>query len=249
MGFPRQEYWSGLPFLSPKDLPYPKIDQIHVFCIAGGFLTTEPFIWSKIYFLVTYIFEVGLALWSIMEQAYSLFLMTVLVSKQLSCLSVIHLLISSAFAFIHLSAYLFNEYLYFLDLRHSTGRKILQWKIWVSYGIPQPEGTLFSVTHAKALSVSQFTQSCPTLGNPKDCSTPGFPVHHQLLELAQTHVHWVSDAIKPSHPLSSPSLPAFNLSQNWYLFQWVSSSHQVAKVLEFQLQHQSFQWTPRTDLL
>ena len=65
-----------------------------------------------------------------------------------------------------------------------------------------------------------------------DCSTPGFPVHHQLLELAQTHVHWVSDALQPSHPLSSPSPPAFSLSQHQGLFRWVSSSHQVAKVLE-----------------
>ena len=75
-----------------------------------------------------------------------------------------------------------------------------------------------------------------------DCSTPGFPVHHQLLELSQTHVHWVGDAIQPSYPLSSPSPPAFNLSQHQGLFQWVSSLHQVAKVLEFQLQHPSFQW-------
>ena len=75
------------------------------------------------------------------------------------------------------------------------------------------------------------------------------PVRHQLLEFTQIHVHWVSDAIQPSHPLSFPSPPAFNLSQHQGIFQWVSSSHQVAKVLEFQLQHQSFQWTPRTDLL
>ena len=86
---------------------------------------------------------------------------------------------------------------------------------------------------------SSVAQSCPTLCDPMDCSTPGFPVHHQLLELTQTHVHWVSDAIQPSHPLSSPSPPAFNLSQHQGLFKWVSSSHQVAKVLEFQLQHQS----------
>ena len=71
------------------------------------------------------------------------------------------------------------------------------------------------------------------------CSMPGFPVFHYLLEFAQTHVHRVSDAIQSSHPLSSPSPPAFNLSQHQSLFQWVSSSHQVAKVLEFQLQHQS----------
>ena len=76
-----------------------------------------------------------------------------------------------------------------------------------------------------------------------------FPVHCQLLESTQTHVHWVGDAIQPSHSLSSPSPPALNLSQHQGLFEWVSSSHQVAKVLEFQLQHQSFQWTPRTDLL
>ena len=84
------------------------------------------------------------------------------------------------------------------------------------------------------------------LCDPMDLSTPGFPVHHQLLELAQTHVHWVGDAIQRSYPLLSPSPPALNLSQHQCLFKWVSSSHQVAKVLEFQLQHQSFQWTPRT---
>ena len=76
-------------------------------------------------------------------------------------------------------------------------------------------------------------------------STPGLLVHHKLLEFTQTHAHWVRDAILPSHPLSSPSPPAPNPSQHQGLFQWVSSSHQVAKVLEFQLQHQSFQWTPR----
>ena len=82
-----------------------------------------------------------------------------------------------------------------------------------------------------------------------DWSTPGFPVFHHLLEFAQTHVHWVSDAIQPSHPLSSPSPAAFNLSQHQGLFQWVSSSHQVAKVLELQLQHQSFQQILRVDFL
>ena len=93
------------------------------------------------------------------------------------------------------------------------------------------------------------TQSGPTLCNPMDYSMPGLPFYHQLAELAQTHVHQVSDDIQPSHPLSSPSPPAFNLSQQQGLFQWVSSSHQVAKVLEFQLQHQSFQWMFRTDFL
>ena len=81
-----------------------------------------------------------------------------------------------------------------------------------------------------------------------DCSMPGLPVHHQLPEFTQTHVHRVGDAIQPSHPLSSPS-PAFKLSQHQGFFQRVSSSHQVAKVLEFQLQHQSFQWIFRTEFL
>ena len=85
---------------------------------------------------------------------------------------------------------------------------------------------------------SSVAQSCPALCDPTDCSTPGFPVHHQLPELAQTHVHWVGDAVQQSHPLLSPSPPAFNLSQHQGIFQWVSSSHQVARVLEFQLQHQ-----------
>ena len=98
-------------------------------------------------------------------------------------------------------------------------------------------------------SVSSVTQSCLTLCDPMNCSMPGLPVHHQLLESTQTHVHWVGDANQPFHPLSSPSPPALNLSQHQGLFKWVNSSHQGAKVLEFQLQHQSFQWTPRTDLL
>ena len=96
---------------------------------------------------------------------------------------------------------------------------------------------------------SSVTQLCPILCDPMSCSTPGLPVHHQLPEFTQTHIHWVGDAIQLSHPLSSPSPPTLNLSQHQGFFQWVSSSHQVAKVLEFQLQHQSFQWTLRTDLL
>ena len=93
------------------------------------------------------------------------------------------------------------------------------------------------------------TQSCPTLCDPMDCSMPGFPVLHHLPELAQTHVHWDSDAIQPSHPLSSPSPPALNLPQHQDLFKWVSSLHEVAKVLEFELQHLSFRWTFRPDFL
>ena len=89
------------------------------------------------------------------------------------------------------------------------------------------------------LQFSSVTQSCLTLCDPMDCSMPVSPVHHQLLKLAQTHVHQVGDAIQPSHSLSSPSLPAFNLSQDQGLFQLISL-HQVVKVLEMQLQHQTF---------
>ena len=83
------------------------------------------------------------------------------------------------------------------------------------------------------------TKLCPTLCNPTDCNTPGFLVLHHLPELVQSHVHWVSDAIQSSLPLLPPSPPALNLSQHQGLFQWVGSSHQVGKVLELQLLHQS----------
>ena len=91
------------------------------------------------------------------------------------------------------------------------------------------------------IQFSSVAQSCPTLCDPMNRSTPGLPVHHQLPEFTQTQVHRVSDAIQPSHPLSSPSPPAPNPSQHQSLFQKVNSLHEVAKVLEFQLQHQSFQ--------
>ena len=85
-------------------------------------------------------------------------------------------------------------------------------------------------------------KSCPTLWDPVDCSKPGFPVLYYLLEFSQTHVHWISDAIQPSHPLSSPSPFAFNLSQHQGSSQWIGSSHQMAKILGLERQHQSFQW-------
>ena len=106
--------------------------------------------------------------------------------------------------------------------------------------------------HQGIQGISQFSsvaQSCPILCDPMNRSTPGLPVHHQLLEFTQTHVHRVSDVIQPSHPLSSPSPPTPNPSQHQSLFQRVNSLHEVAKVLEFQLQHHSFQRNPRADLL
>ena len=91
-------------------------------------------------------------------------------------------------------------------------------------------------------------KSCPTLCNPMDCNTPDLPVPHHLLEFAQVHVHWIGDAIQPSHPLMHSS-SSFNLSQHQDLFQGVGSLHQMAKVLKLQLQHQSFQWLFRVDFL
>ena len=114
---------------------------------------------------------------------------------------------------------------------------------WTIFDILNTEPRLFSV------QFSSVAQSCPTLCDPMNRRMPGLPVHHQLPELTQTHVHRVSDAIQPSHPRSCPSPPAPNPCQHQSLFQWVNSSHEVAKVLEFQPQHQSFQWTPRTGLL
>ena len=83
-----------------------------------------------------------------------------------------------------------------------------------------------------------------TFCDPMDCSTPGFPVHHQLLELAQAHVHWISDAIQPSHPLSSPSPPAFSLSQHQGLFQWIMSLHQLGKLFRIEFLLDWLVWSP-----
>ena len=142
------------------------------------------------------------------------------------------------------------------DQDHSQGKEMQKGKIVVWGGLTNScekqrserqrrKGKIYPF---ESVQFSSVTQSCLTLCDPMNCSTPGLPVHNQFPKSTQTHVHRVGDAIQPSHPLSSPS-PALNLSQHQGLFKWVSSSHQVAKVLEFQLQHQSFQWTPRTDLL
>ena len=103
--------------------------------------------------------------------------------------------------------------------------------------------------YSSSVQFSSVAQSCLTLRDPMNHSMPGLPVHHHLPEFTQTHVHQLSDSIQPSHPLLSPSPPAPNPSQHQSLFQWVNSSHEVAKVLEFQLQDHSLQRTPRADLL
>ena len=122
-----------------------------------------------------------------------------------------------------------------LEKAEATHSSILGWRIPWTVCIVQ-SSSVQSLSHVR-------------LCDPKDCSTLGLLVRHQLPEFTQTHVHWVSDAIQPSHPLSSPAPPNLNLSQHRGIFKWVSSSHKVAKVLEFQFQHQSFQWIFRADFL
>ena len=108
---------------------------------------------------------------------------------------------------------------------------------------------VIDLKNISSVQFSSITQSCLTLCDPMNCSTPDLPVHHQLPEFIQIHAHRVGDATQPSHPLSAPSPPAPDPSQHQGLFQWVNCLDEVAKALDFQLQHQSFQWTPRTDLL
>ena len=116
-----------------------------------------------------------------------------------------------------------------------------KWPQIISCSSQQEMRTLPFPLSLSSVQFSSVAQLCPTLCDHMDGSMPGLPVHHQLPEFTQTLVHWVGDAIQPSHPLSSPSPPAFNLFQHQGLFQWVSPSNQVAKVLEFQLQNQSSQ--------
>ena len=147
----------------------------------------------------------------------------------------------------HFALSVCNSLFYILSLW-----KIFPWHILDNFSSVFTQVYSFSLQFYLIFSSVQFSsvvQSCPTLCDPMDCSTKCFPVHHHLLEFTQTHVLWVGGAIQPSHPLSSPSPPAFSISQHHGLFQWVSSSHQVAKALELQLQHQSFQWIFRTDVL
>ena len=134
---------------------------------------------------------------------------------------------------------------------HISIQKCLMWSL-----ILQPEilnennkQNLFPIECISSVQFNSVTQSCLALCDPRDCSMPGLPVHHQLPGFTQTHIHWVGDAKQPSYPLSSPSPPTFNLPQHQDLFQWVSFLPHVAKVLEFQLQHQSFQWIFRVDFL
>ena len=136
------------------------------------------------------------------------------------------------------------------ELDHKEGRALKNWcfqTVVLEKTLQGPLGRKkIKPVNPKGNQFSSVVQLHLTLCNPMECSMTSFPVYHQLSELTQTHVHWVSDAIQPSHPLSSPS-PTFNLSQHQGLFRWVGSLHQVATVLE--LWHQSFQWIFRVDFL
>ena len=129
----------------------------------------------------------------------------------------------------------------------SISTTILRKKVHVNYC--RSNTNLKLSRESSYIQSSSVYQLCLTLSNSMECNTPGFPIQHQFLDLAQTHVHRVGDAIEPSHPLPSASPPAFNLSQHKGLFQWVSSSHHAAKVLEFQLQQESLKWIFRIDFL
>ena len=128
--------------------------------------------------------------------------------------------------------------------------KALEWpkQFWKGRTILKVLNYLSSKLKKKQCCCS-VAKSCPILCDPMNCSMPGFPVLQHFPQFAQAHAHWVSDAIQPSHPLLPPSSLALNLSQHQGLFQWVSCSLQVTKVLELQIQHQSSQWTSRVDFL
>ena len=219
MEFSRPEYWSGQLSHSPGDLPNPGIKPRSP-ALKNDSLPTElsgklivVFLFSGLIPLFGRINHVITVLpillrFALCSSAWSIWGNTLSDLDKITC--------SSA------------------DGRRLCGDQTL-------WGFPWP---LCSVTKVNILTPTRYycsvqfssvAQSCPTLCDPMNRSTLGLPVHHQLLEFTQTHVHQVSDAIQPSHPLSSPSPPAPNPSQHQSLFQWVNSSHEVAKVLEFQL--------------
>ena len=144
----------------------------------------------------------------------------------------------------------YTHSIYKMRLKSYKVTVVIKWYLWnACHHTRWYRAVTYYMVVIRSDQIRSVAQSCPTLCDPMNRSTPGLPVHHQLLEFTQTHVDRVSDAIQPSHSLSSPSPLAPNLSQHQSLFQWVNASHEVAKVLEFQLQHQSLQWTPKTDLL
>ena len=251
MGFSRQEYWSGLSCPPPRDLPNPGMKPV---CLRS------PVLAGRIFTTVT---------WETTHNHSMAKIAMRFSSVQFSCSAVSsclqpHGLYHTRLPCPPLTPRACSNSCPLSWWRHPTIQP--SHPLWSlsppAFNLSYHQGLfqwvssmrltllfyhcLWHLKVAQSFKFSSVTQLCPTLSDLMDCSTPGLPVHHQLPESTQTHVHGISDAIQPSHPLWSPS-PAFNLSQRQGLFKWVSSSHQVSKILEFQLQHQSFQWIFRTD--
>ena len=167
--------------------------------------------------------------WDKGENPMSVSVMATIASSNLFCIIVYYYPLS------FLSVFVFVTFLFFFSCRFQQFFGYLSPHLHKVLDLKWKCPNLTSFLHFSSLQFSSVTQSCPTLCDPMSRSTPGLPAHHQLPEFTQTHVHWVSDAIQPSHPLLSPSPPAPNPSQHQSLFQWVNSLHEVAKVLEFQL--------------
>ena len=165
----------------------------------------------------------------LIQLSYNLFFLHQITFTSLSKISYLYMCksVSGLLVLVHWPVYLFGFQCHIFDYCNF----LVSLEIKYNY----PTGTILSQSCFSSSQFSSVAQSCPTLCDRMNRSTPGLPVHHQLPEFTQTHVHRLSDAIQPSHPLSSPSHPAPNPSQHQGLFQWVNSSHEVAKVLEFQL--------------
>ena len=265
MGLSRQEDWSGLPFPSPGDLPDPGIQPRSIALQADSLPTQLP---GKS-------METSHDLWSTIKLRWEAITMLVLHTAPIVSLPLITPRKGLVFS-LHNITYSRSLTCPKWQFLHWTLPQILLER-GIALGCNKPGyqdtcdysvlsefstmlrellGKSLINLHGRSINInarhlcfSLVAQSHPTLCDLMDCRTPGLPVHHQFPEFTQTHVHRVADAIQPSHPLSSPSPPAPNPSQHQGLLIWVSFSHKVSKVLEFPIQHQSFQWTPRPDLL
>ena len=233
MGSSRHQYWSGLPFLSPGNLPDPGI-WTRVSCIAGGFFIPEPP--GKLQNIHTVISKAWVASFSNLTEDSQHFWrssLEIFTNPKFA---------NSSVAYNSPIKWIFSP-LVGAATEIVSGHPLLPFSYRANCGHFQvlafPNLTFYYFLFV--CCCCSVIKLCLSLCNPVDCSTPGFPVLHHLLEFAQTQVHWVGDAIQPSHRLLSPSPFVFSLSQHLGLFQLVGSSYQVAKVLELQLQEQHIQ--------
>ena len=233
MGFSSQEYWSGLPFPPPGDLPNLRIEpaSLRSPALTGRFFTTSKEL-VGVCNLITSIrlhlsgkWDWGAALTQLWRQLWRWHEINHLKCQAHNKCSV------------NISSYYISLIWHGITFRGPGNYHLILCKTMKHYVFGASRQCSFSC-HWSYFPTTQFSsvaQSCPTLCDPMNCSTPGLPVHHQLPEFTQTHVHRVCDAIHSSHPLLSPSPPSPNPSQHQGLFQWVNSSHEVAKGLELQL--------------